>query len=333
MKQVTTSKTSWIMVWLLAWFTCFASVTEVLPQPKIPRVAMLLPGSTSHTEKLIEAFLSGLKDVGLTAGSDLVIENHYAGADVNRYREICRRIVALQPSVIVVASTPLIDAVIRETKNIPIVMAAAADPLASGIVSSLSRPGGNVTGMSMRSPEVSGKRLELIKALLPNARRVIAFLVPTNHSHAAILKDSGIVAQALNLELLTIAVQTPSTLDSAFKSALAMKADVFTLFRDALFLRKRKQVVEFATQNKIPAVYDGEEFALAGGLMSYTPNLLDLYRRAAPYVKKILDGANPGDLPIERTMRAEFIINLKAARQIGLTIPPEMLMLADQVIE
>lgn len=333
MKNWSRRKKYALFIWLVTSAIYFGSVGEVRPQPKIPRVVLFFPGTASYLAPLKEAFLSGLKDVGLIVGTDLVIDYRGGEGRVDRYPEIAKGIVALTPDVIVTASTPAIEAVMRETKKIPIVMAAAGDPVGSGLVSSLARPGGNVTGLSMRSPEVSGKRLELMKDILPRARRIVIFWNPTNNSHPPTLKDSRTAARPLNLELQSIAVQKPADIETGFKNFLAMKADGFTVIRDSFILIKRKQFVDFAAQNKIPTVYDGREFVLAGGLMSYTPNHLDLYRRSAIYVDKILKGANPADLPVEQTMRAEFIVNLKTAKQIGLTIHPEMLTLADQVIE
>lgn len=313
----------------------FGSVSEVQPQTKIPRVAYFNPGPgpSGFSAQMIESFHSGLRDVGLNVGNNLVIDYRYGNGEVDTYPDIAKGLVALKPDVIVTTSTPAIEAVMRVTKTIPIVMAAAGDPVGSGLVASLARPGGNVTGLSMRSPEVSGKRLELIKDILPKARRIVIFWNPTNNSHPPMVKGSRAAARALNLELESIAVQKPSDLESGFKRFLAIKADAFTIIRDPFILMNRKRFIDFAAHYKIPAVYDGREFPLGGGLISYTPNHLELHRRAAIYVDKILKGANPATLPVEQTMRAEFIVNLKAAKQIGLTIPPEMLALADQVLE
>jgi putative ABC transport system substrate-binding protein len=185
----------------------------------------------------------------------------------------------------------------------------------------------------MRSPEVSGKRLELIKEILPNIRRIGVIWNPRNASHAVILRESQETAKSMKLDLHPLVVQKPADFDSAFASLVRAKTGAFTLFRDSFILVHAKRLVDFAAKNRIPAVYDGREFTLAGGLMSYTPNHLDLYRRAAMYVDKILKGSNPGDLPVEQTMRAEFLLNLKAANQIGLKIPPEVLARADRVIQ
>jgi putative tryptophan/tyrosine transport system substrate-binding protein len=326
-------KKSVLFIWLMPLSVYFSSVSQVHPQAKIPRVVLFYPGATSYLAPLKESFLSGLKEVGLTIGTDVVIDYRGGEGQIDRYPEIAKDIVALTPDVIVTASTPAIEAVMRETKKIPIVMAAAGDPVGSGLVSSLARPGGNVTGLSMRSPEVSGKRLELMRDILPRARRIVIFWNPTNHSHPPTVADTRAAARALHFELQPIAIQKLSDIEPAFKNLLARKADGFTLIRDSFILTNRQQFVDFAAQNKIFAIYDGREFAMAGGLISYTPNHLDLYRRAGIYVDKILRGANPANLPVEQTMRAELIINLKAAKQIGLTIPAGVLSLADQVIE
>lgn len=333
MKLWRSHKKSIVSLCLITLSICYSSVSDVHPQTKIPRVVYFHPGVRSYTELLTASFLSGLKDVGLSVGANLIIDYRYGEGKPETYRKIAKEIVLLSPDIIAAASTPVIEAVMRETKTIPIVMLAAADPLGSGLVASLARPGGNITGMSMRSPEVGGKRVELIKEILPKTRRVVMFWNPSNNSHPITLKHSRAVATALDLELQEIVVQNPTDFDTAFKRFLAVKADAFTLIRDTFHLLNRERFVKFAAHHKIPAIYDGREFAISGGLMSYTPNHIELYRRAAIYVDKILKGANPANLPVEQTMRAEFIINLKTAKEIGLTIPPEMLVLADQVIE
>ena len=334
MKPLATRRTLSSTLCLLILSSCCGPVSDVWPQTQIPRVVFFTPATADYAKPLIEAFRLGLSDVGLVEGHDIVVDyRHGERQRVGNYAEVARGLIALKPRIILAASTPYIDALRQETKTIPIVMLAAADPVGSRLVASLARPGGNVTGMSMRSPEVSGKRLELIKTLRPKARRVVIFSNPTNKSHAVTLKDSGAAARSLNLKLENIALTTLSDLDSGFAAFLAMKADAFTTIRDELILRNRKRFIEFAVRAKVRAVYDGREVPLDGGLMSFTPNHLDLYRRSAIFLDKILKGANPAMLPVERTMRTEFIVNLTAAKQIGLTIPPEMLTLADQVIE
>jgi len=322
-----------LVVYLVTLSICFGSVSEGLPQPTIPRIAFVIGGSDDYNKPLIAAFQSGLADLGLIKGTDFMIDYHLGHGKVDTYPEFAKAIVARTPSCIVAGSTHMIEALMRATKTIPIVMGAVADPLASGFVNSLARPGGNVTGLSMRSPEMNGKRLELIKELLPKARRIAMFWNSTNKIHHDIVALSQGTARLLNLELQTIEISRLSDFKLAFDMFLRLKADAFINILDAFMIMHRQQFINFAARYKIPAVYDGSYFPLEGGLMSYTADFQDLYRRAAVYVKKILAGANPANLPVERARRAEFIINLKAARQIGLTVPPEMLMLADQVIE
>jgi putative ABC transport system substrate-binding protein len=333
MKDRSERKKAPLGICLIAFSICLSFAGGVRAQTKIPRLGYFHPATRSTSAPLTAAFLAALKNLGLIVGINVIVDYRYGEGKVESYPKLAKEIVLLQPDIIVAASTPIIEAVMRETKKIPIVMLAAADPVGSRLVGSLARPGGNVTGSSMRSPEVGGKRLELIKDILPKTRRVVIFWNPSNNSHLITLKYSKPIAAALDLELQAIVVQNPADFDTAFAHFLAIKADAFTVIRDTFHLLNKERFVEFAAQNKLPAVYDGREFALAGGLMSYTPNHLDLYKRAAIYVDKILKGANPANLPVEQTMRAEFIINLKTAKEIALRIPPEMLTLADQVIE
>lgn len=306
---------------------------EAQPGSNIPTVGILFPGSPSYGTPLTDAFRQGLRDIGYFEGNNIFIEYSFAEGQRDRYVELANELVARKVDIIVTASTPAIQAVKNATKTIPIVMAAAADPVTAGLVNSLARPGGNITGSSMRSPEVSEKRLELIREVVPNARRVGILWNPTNASNAINLEESQVPAQAMGFQLVPVKMQDPGDFDASSNALRRQRVDAFTVFRDSLFLVHSSRFVAFAAKNRLPAVYDGREFALDGGLMSYTPNHLDLYRRTAMYVDKILKGAKPADLPVEQMMRAEFIVNLDAARQIGLRIPPNVLARADKIIK
>jgi putative ABC transport system substrate-binding protein len=301
-------------------------------QNKVPTVGLLLPGSLSYGEPIVEAFRQGLRDLGYTEGKNIVIEYRTGEGKLDRYSQLATELVNLRVDVIVTSSTPAIQAAKNATKTIPIVMAAAADPVGTGLVASLAHPGGNITGSSMRSPEVSGKRLELIKEIAPKARRVGVLWSARNAASEYSLTDSQVAAQAIGFQLQSVKIQSPHDFDWGFDELIRGRAEAFTVFRDSLLLMNLNRLLAFATKHQLPAVYDGREFALAGGLMSYTPNHLDLYRRAATYVDRILKGAKPRDLPVEQTMRAEFIINLKTADATRIKIPPEMLQRADKVI-
>jgi putative ABC transport system substrate-binding protein len=211
-------------------------------------------------------------------------------------------------------------------------MAAAADPVGSGLIASLAHPGGNVTGLSMRSPDLSGKRLQLLKEVAPRARHVSILWNPANEGNAVTWQDTQTVAQSMALKLQSIEVRTPGDFDKGFKVLTKARTDAFAVLRDPLVNNMIDDFVQFAAKSHLPAIYESKEIVLAGGLMSYAPNHEDLYRRAAYFVRRILTGTRPADLPVERPMRVEFVINLKAAKEIGLTIPAEVLQRADKVI-
>jgi ABC-type uncharacterized transport system substrate-binding protein len=309
----------------------FIHVAEAQTQ-KIPRIGFLFPGSLSYGAPNLEAFRQGLRDLGYIEGRNIVIEYRLAGGKSDRYLPLAMELVNHGVDVIVTASTPATQAVKNATATIPIVMAAVADPVRTGLIANLAEPGGNITGLSMRSPEVSGKRLELIKKITPKARRVGILLTAGNAASETSLEDVHLTARAIGLEIQAVKIRHSAEIDAGLDELIRSRIDAFTVFRESLLLVHLKRLLAFAEMNWLPAVYDGREFALAGGLMSYTPNHLDLYKRAASYVDKILKGHRPADLPVEQTMRAEFIINLKAAKKIGLTIPSELLQTADTVI-
>jgi putative ABC transport system substrate-binding protein len=299
---------------------------------KVPRIGFLFPGSLSYAAPNIEAFRQGLRELGYVEGNNIVIEYRVAGGKSDRYSQLAAELVNLRVDVLVTASTPAIQALKNATSTIPIVMAAAADPVRTGLIASLANPGRNITGLSMRSPEVSGKRLELIKGIVPKTQRVGILLTEGNAASETSLEDSQVAAQAIGLQLQSVKIRGPNDIDAGLDELIRSRIDAFTVFRESLLLVHLNRLLVFAEKNRLPAVYDGREFALAGGLMSYTSNHLDLYRRSATYVDKILKGTRPADLPVEQAMRAEFIINLRGAKKIGLTIPLEVLQTADKVI-
>jgi putative ABC transport system substrate-binding protein len=218
------------------------------------------------------------------------------------------------------------------TKTIPIVITGGSDPVGAGLVASLARPGGNITGLTAISAELAGKRLELLKETLPRRTRVCVLWNPTDQGLVQGFKEIEIAAPTLGLEVQSLQVRSRSNFESAFKAAIAGQACALQVLGSGLVTSYRNRIVEFATQNRLPTMFVDAEQVEAGGLMSYGPNALDLYRRAAAYVDKILKGAKPGDLPVEQPKKFEFVINLKAAKQIGLTIPPNVLARADRVI-
>jgi putative ABC transport system substrate-binding protein len=283
---------------------------------------------------LIEAFREGLNQLGYVEGKNIAVEWRYAEGSGERLSELAAELVRLNVDVIVTASTPAIRAVQQATKTIPIVMANVGDPVAQGFVANLARPGGNITGFTNLSPDLSTKRLELIKDIAPKVLRVAVFSNAAQHGPA--MKNMEAASQSLRLRLLQTEVRTPDDLEAAFKAAARERADALITMPNPLLRLDsgaRKRIVDFTLKQRIPSMYEGNEYLVAGGLASYGADDRSNYRRAANYVDKILKGTKPADLPVEQPMKFEFVINLKTAKQIGLTIPPEVLARADKVIK
>ena len=279
-----------------------------------------------------EAFKQGLREHGYVEGQNVVFEFRFAEGKAEQF-PILAELVRLKVNVIVALTNPVIEAVRQATQTIPIVMPAASDPVGAGFVASLARPGGNITGLTAYSPELNGKRLELLKETFSKLSRVALLLSPNFPGSALDLKETESAARSLGLRIQPLEVQDASDIDRAFKAMIKAHADALTMFpgHPALFVN-RKKIVELAANHRLPAMYSLREFVDAGGLMFYGPDLLVGYRRAATYVDKILKGAKPADLPVEQPTKFELIINLKAAKQIGLTIPPNVLYRADKII-
>jgi putative ABC transport system substrate-binding protein len=298
----------------------------------IHRIGILLPNPPSLSPMLLEAFRQGLRESGYVEGQNIDIEYRFGDGKSDRYPDLAAELVRRRVDVIVTSSTRAIRAVKNATSTIPIVMAAAADPVGTGLIASLAHPGGNVTGLSMRSPDLSGKRLQLLKEVAKRVRHVGILWNPANEGNAVTWQDTQTVAQRIGLKLQSIEVRTPGDFDRGFEALTKTRADAFAVLRDPLVNNMTDILVKFAARSRLPAIYEAKEIVLAGGLMSYAPNHEDLYRRAAYFVHRILTGTRPTELPVERPMRAEFIINVKAAKKIGLSIPTEMLQRADKVM-
>jgi len=313
----------------------FAISFPVLAQQptKLHRIGILLVGSSSFYSAWIDVFRQGLKEFGYIEGKNIGIEYRYAEGKADRLPLLAAEVVGLKLDVIVSSSTPSVLALKKATSTIPIVFVATNDPVASGLVTSLARPGGNITGLTILGPELSGKRLELLKEAVPKATRVAFLWNSANPAQGLQWKETQAAAQALGLQLQSLEVRSFNDLDSAFEAALRERAQALIPAAEPLINTHLKRIVEFATKNRLPAMYGGPEVVEAGGLMSYAPNYDDLFRRAATYVAKIFKGAKPGGLPVEQPTKFEFIVNLKAAKQIGLTIPPNVLARADKVIK
>jgi len=306
---------------------------EAQQAAKIARIGFLTPAADP---RLREAFLQGLRDLGYVEGRNLVIEIRSAEGKFQRLPALAAELVALKVDVIVVGGTPAALAAKQATTILPIVVSAAGDLVASGLVTSLTRPGGNVTGLSMLSSDLVGKCLELLKQAVPGVSRVAVLWQPgvlDEHTEKDILKGAEVAARALGVQLQFVEARGPKDFDRAFSEITRARSGALTVLPSSMFLSERRRLVDLAAKNRLPAVYFVREFVDAGSFMSYGPNLPDLSRRAATYVDKILKGAKPGDLPIEQPTKFELVINLKTAQALGLTIPPSLLQRADQVIE
>jgi putative ABC transport system substrate-binding protein len=310
-----------------------ATIAGAQERGKVPRIGVLFPGSSATFALRTKAFLQGLGELGYLEGKTIAIEWRWAEEKVQRLPELAAELVKLNVDMIVTNGTPATRAAQKATKTIPIVMAVVGDPVGIGVVESLARPGGNATGLTILAPELSGKRLELLKEVVPKLSRVAAMLNPTNPVYRTELQETHAGAKSLGLQIEpVIEVTNLTTLQEGFTTLSRDRVPALLLLTDAIFYSMRDRILEYASKSRLPVMYWQTEFAEAGGLMSYGPLVNDLFRRAATYVDKILKGTKPADLPVEQPTQFEFVVNLKAARQIGLTIPPNVLARADKVI-
>src|SRR4030095_2443744 len=301
---------------------------------KVPRIGYLSGSSLSTDAARVAAFQHGLRDLGYVEGKNIVIEWRSAEGKLDRNLAHAAELVRLKVDVIVAAGGTEIRAARKATATVPIVMIRGGDPIGSGFVASLARPGGNITGLATLRPELSGKRLELLKEIVPKLSRVAVFGSSGFAEYALVLREIEIAAGPLGIKLQSLDIQSPKDFESAFQAAAKGRADaVLFRVRAPVLSPHRTEVAALAVKSRLPAIYETAEEVDAGGLMSYGVNDNDLYRRAATYVDKILKGRKPADLPVEQPTKFDFIINLKAAKQIGLTIPPNVLVRADKVIK
>jgi putative tryptophan/tyrosine transport system substrate-binding protein len=289
-------------------------------------------GTTPGRDPFVEAFLEGMRALGYVEGQNLVIEYRGTEGQYERFPDFAAELVRLQVDVLLVGPTPAALAAKDATTTIPIVMAGVANPVESGLVASLARPGGNITGLAVLLPELFGKQLEFLKAVLPTVSHVAVLSNPANPGHALEVRAVDVAAQALGVQLHLVEVRGPEAFDSAFAAMTSAHAGALLVSGDALFLHHRSRLAELAATSHLPTMYNGREFVEAGGLLSYGPSRRDTRRRAATYVDKILKGAKPADLPVERPMKFELVINLKTAQALGLTIAPTLLFQADELI-
>jgi putative ABC transport system substrate-binding protein len=323
---------SQIFSWLLATLLLATVSISDAQQGKIPRIGFLGGPSASALSKRLEGFRQGLRELGYVEGKNIVIEYRYAEGKQDRLPALAAELVRLKEDAILTGGPVSTRAAKEATTTIPIVMAFDNDPVGNGFVASLSRPGGNVTGLSTHYPEVSGKQLELLKEIVPKLLRVAVIGNSNEPGNAQALKETQLAAGVFGVQLQYLDVRSPSEIETAFQAASKARVDAALVLAGAVFFSQRSRVAELAIKSRVPAVYQASEYVDAGGLMTYGVNITDLFRRAATYVDKILKGAKPADLPVEQPTKFEFIVNLKAAKQIGLTIPPNVLARADKVI-
>ena len=297
---------------------------------KVYRIGFL---GTIEAPHVWEAFLQGLRELGWAEGKNIVTERRFSEGKQERFGDLAAELVRLNVDVIVTSATPATLAARNATTTIPIVMAAVGDPVGAGLVGSLARPGGNITGLSLLNPAVSGKRVELLKEILPGATRLGVLGNPTNPWTALMVRQIEVVARTLGMQLQRLEVERPTDFEAAFGAATRGRAAGLLVLEDPLMSGYRSTIVGLAAKSRLPAAYGVREYVDAGGFMSYGANVADLFRRAATYVDKILKGAKPADLPVEQPTKFELVINLKTAKALGLTIPQSVLLRADEIIQ
>ena len=313
----------------LAW----AGAVRAQAPAKVRRIGLLSPYSPSDTALWHQAFRLGLRDLGWVEGKNISIEYRYAEGRSDRLPELAADLVRLKVDVIVASVTSDALAAQKATRAIPIVMAVAGDPVASGLVESLAQPGGNITGLSQMNVELVGKRLELLKEMVPKLSRVAVLWNPQNAASTLNWKEIQLPARQLGIQLNSLEVRSPDDFDKAFEDATRARAGALVILADPVTGTNQKRIVDFAAKSRLPSISQFSAFADAGGLATYGPDRADLYRRAATYVDKILKGAKPGDLPIQQPTKFELVINLKTAKALGLTVPQSLLQRANEVIE
>ena len=300
---------------------------------KVFRIGFLGNSTAALEANLVSPFREGLRDRGYVEGRNVVVEYRWAEGNYGRFPKLVAELAALDVDLIVTAGTPASLAVKRVAPTIPLVMVAVGDPVGTGLVESLAHPGGNATGLTSIAPDLEGKRLELLSEIVPDLSSVSILWNPANPFHISAEKNARAAAKMLHIKVHSAAVRTAAEFDPAFESIASAHPGALIMLADRVFLHNRARIVEFAAHNRIPAVYAYRELVDAGGLMSFGPNYADMHRRAASYVDRILKGAKPGDLPIELPTKFELVINLNAAKALGLTIPRTVLLRADEVVQ
>ena len=327
-------KSGKILIWLVTTvLLTTAPHAEAQPATKIPRMGYLSGASLSAIRDRIEALRQGLRELGYVEGKNIVIEWRWAEGKRDRLPDLAAELVRLSVDILVSAGPAVTPHFKGATKTIPIVMAQDNDPVGNGFVASLARPGGNITGLATLARELSGKQQELLKEIIPKLSRVAVFGSSTEPGNAQTLKEIELAAAALKVEIQYLDILGPEDIEAAFRAAKKGRAGAVFVLVSTVFNSHRTQVVELALKSQLPAIFYSAEYVELGGLMAYGPSYTDLYRRVATYVDKILKGAKPADLPVEQPTKFELVFNLKTAKQIGLTIPPEVLARANKLIK
>ena len=330
----------------ISFLSAAATASMVRPAPlgaeearDAPRIGYLTPGSLESPEvrRVIDAFRQGLRERGYVEGQNVVIEYRGAGEKYDRLAGLARELVRLGVDVIVAPSTPVARAAQQVTTTIPIVASVMQDPVGDGLVASLARPGGNITGLTVLGPELVPKRMEILKETLPNVSRVAVLWQPDAFGERTtrdLLRETEAATQGLGVTLRFVSVRAPDEFDRAFSALTAENADALMVFPGPMLFVERRRIVDFAAKRRLPTIFTAREYAeLAGGLISYGPSTDDLVRRSATFVDKILKGAKPGDLPVEQPTKFELVVNLKTAKALAVTIPQSLIYRADEVIE
>jgi ABC-type uncharacterized transport system substrate-binding protein len=302
---------------------------------KVHRLGLLggSPPNSPGARRAWEGFFQGMRELGYVEGQNILVEGRWYGDRADRLPALAAELVRLKVDVIVAGAPPAPEAAQRATSTIPIVIAIHFDPVGSGLAVSLASPGKNVTGLSTLAPELVGKRLELLKEAVPGISRAAVLWNPTVTTQALELREAEVAARSLKVQLHVLEVRAPSDFAGAFSAMTKERARGVLILTSSMFYAERTRIAELAARSRVPAIYGPREYAEAGGFMTYGINLGESFRRAATYVDRILKGARPGDLPIEQPTKFELVINLKTAKALGLTIPPALLLRADQVIE
>ena len=309
------------------------SVATAQPAARVYRIGYLGGTSPATESRLWDGFFQGLRELGYVEGQNFVIEGRYYAYQIERLPALAAELVALKVDIIVAGAPPAPEAAQRATSTIPVVMAYHPDPVGSGLAASLSRPGSNVTGMSVLGRELDGKQLQLLKEAVPETSRVAVLTNPTVPSNAIALKNLEAAARSMNLQILPLQVRASGDFAAAFSAMKKDRAGALVVLGSSLFFAERKRIMELASHGRLPSIASFREYAEAGGLMTYGADLRESFRRSATYVDKILKGAKPGDLPIEQSTKVLLIVNLNAAKEIGFTIPQSVMQRADEVIQ